>query len=63
MCKSRRHAVLLIFYLLGLGIAALNLNLAISIGIVASLLWLFQYDVVSYQSKKMKRGSQHGKSY
>ena len=57
MCKSRRQAVLLVTYLIGLGVAALSLKLAISIGVVLSMLWLFNHDVVSYQVKNSKRGA------
>lgn len=56
VCKSRRHAVLLASYLIGLGIAVLSLKLAVSIGIVAVVLWMFNFDEVSYQLK-MKRGN------
>ncbi|MFW3654573.1 hypothetical protein [Vagococcus fluvialis] len=63
MFKSRRQAVLILFYLLGLGVAAISLKLAISIGIVISMLWLFNHDIVSFNQKNMKRGNQHEKSY
>lgn len=56
MCRSRRQAVLILFYLLGLGVAAISLKLAISIGIVISMLWLFEHDIMSYQVKNTKRG-------
>lgn len=56
MFKSRRQAVLLASYLIGLGLAALSLKLATSIGVVMSMLWLFNHDEVSYQ-KITKRGN------
>lgn len=59
MFKSRRQAVLILFYLLGLGVAAISLKLAISIGVVLSMLWLFNYDIVSFNqnNRRMKRGN------
>ncbi|MBO0476181.1 hypothetical protein DOK76_03810 [Vagococcus sp. DIV0080] len=57
MCKSRRQAVLLATYLIGLGVAALSLKIAISIGIVLSILWLFNHDIVSFNQNNMKRGN------
>ncbi|MFI3620767.1 hypothetical protein [Vagococcus fluvialis] len=58
MCKSRRYAVILATYLLGMSITIVNLKLAILIGIVTSFLWLMNHDEVSYQ-KNTKRGNQH----
>ena len=54
--RSRRCFISLICYLLGLIISVLNINLAISIGVVASVMWVFNWDHASYQIK-MKRGN------
>ncbi len=59
MCKSRRQAVLILFYLLGLGVAAISLKLTISSGVVISMLWLFNYDILIFNqnNRRVKRGS------
>ncbi|NKC66715.1 hypothetical protein [Vagococcus fluvialis] len=56
MCRSRRYAVILATYLLGMSITIVNLKLAILIGVVVSFLWLMNHDEVSYQ-KITKRGN------
>lgn len=57
--RSRRNAVLLVCYLVGLIVSVLNIKLAISIGVVACMMWMFDYDEVSYKrnSLKTKRGN------
>lgn len=52
--KSRRNLILLSCYLLGLIISMLNIKLAISIGVVAGMLWIFNWDHASYQMKTLK---------
>lgn len=52
--KSRRHFILLVCYLLGLIISLVNIKLAVLIGVVASMLWMFNYDLASYQMKTLK---------
>lgn len=52
--KSRRNFVLLASYLLGLIVSMLNIKLAISIGVVAGMLWIFNWDHASYQMKTLK---------
>ncbi|MFW7372889.1 hypothetical protein [Vagococcus fluvialis] len=57
--KSRRNFVLLVSYLLGLIISMLNIKLAISIGVVAGMLWIFNWDHASYQMKNLKMKGRH----
>lgn len=52
--KSRRNFVLLASYLLGLIVSVLNIKLAVSIGVVAGMLWIFNWDHASYQMKTLK---------
>lgn len=52
--KSRRHFILLVCYLLGLIISVVNIKLAILIGVVAGMVWMFNYDLASYQMKVLK---------
>lgn len=52
--KSRRNLVLLGCYLVGLVISMLNIKLAISIGVVAGMLWIFNWYHASYQMKTLK---------
>lgn len=52
--KSRRNFILLVCYLLGLIISVVNIKLAILIGVVAGVMWMFNYDLASYQMKVLK---------
>lgn len=52
--KSRRNFVLLFCYLVGLIVSALNIKLAISIAVVAGMMWFFNWDHASYQMKNLK---------
>ena len=52
--KSRRHFILLVSYLLGLILSVLNIKLAISIGVVTGMIWVFNWDHASYQMKTLK---------
>lgn len=52
--KSRRNFILLSCYLLGLIVSVLNIKLAVSIGVVAGMLWIFNWDHASYQMKTLK---------
>lgn len=52
--KSRRQAILLLCYLVGLVISVVNIKLAILIGVVAGMVWIFNWDHASYQMKTLK---------
>lgn len=52
--KSRRQAILLLCYLVGLVVSMVNIKLAILIGGVAGMVWMFNYDLASYQMKILK---------
>lgn len=46
--------MLLVCYLLGLIISIVNAKIAILIGVVAGMVWMFNYDLASYQMKILK---------